>query len=196
MVRYSNVIWIPNSPTIWIPEANGCRLIFLCVGSVFKWLVYYIGHSTFTDHLNSQPFEIWTLKCLVLKCFRYSNGRYSDPPGTLYFCSVFMLEVIFTLSIFNWNFFQEPNRKFTLAKSEWDSVALERIEMATDPTKSADLAACVMQEGLAHVCLVSNSLTLVRAKIDVNLPRKRRGNTQQHEKALHRFYEVRQFRGF
>jgi protein pelota len=62
--------------------------------------------------------------------------------------------------------------------------------MATDPTKSADLAACVMQEGLAHVCLVTNSLTLVRAKIDINMPRKRRGNTQQHEKALHRFYEV------
>jgi stalled ribosome rescue protein Dom34 len=26
--------------------------------------------------------------------------------------------------------------------------------MATDPTKSADLAAVIMQEGLAHVCLV------------------------------------------
>ena len=75
-------------------------------------------------------------------------------------------------------------------KPEWDSVALERIEMATDPSKSADLAAVVMQDGLAHVCLVTNSLTLVRAKIDVNLPRKRRGNTQQHEKALHKFYEV------
>lgn len=84
----------------------------------------------------------------------------------------------------------EPNRKFTLTKSEWDSVALERIEMATDPTKSADLAAIIMQDGLAHVCLVTNSLTLVRAKIDVNLPRKRRGNTQQHEKALHKFYEA------
>jgi protein pelota len=32
-----------------------------------------------------------------------------------------------------------------LTKSEWDSVALERIEMATDPTKSADLAAIIMQ---------------------------------------------------
>lgn len=84
----------------------------------------------------------------------------------------------------------EPNRKFTLTKSEWDSVALERVDQATDPTKSADLAACIMQDGLANVCLVTNSLTLVRAKIDINLPRKRRGNTQQHEKALHRFYEA------
>ena len=86
--------------------------------------------------------------------------------------------------------FQESNRKFTLVKREWDSVALERIEMATDPSKSADLAAVVMQDGLANLCLVTNSLTLVRAKIDINLPRKRRGNTQQHEKAMHKFYEV------
>ena len=87
--------------------------------------------------------------------------------------------------------FQESNRKFTLVKREWDSVALERIEMATDPSKSADLAAVVMQDGLANLCLVTNSLTLVRAKIDINLPRKRRGNTQQHEKAMHKFYEVK-----
>ena len=87
-------------------------------------------------------------------------------------------------------FHQEANRKFTLTKPEWDSVALERIEMATDPSKSADLAAVIMQEGLAHVCFVTNSLTLVKAKIDINLPRKRRGNTSQHEKALHKFYEV------
>lgn len=49
----------------------------------------------------------------------------------------------------------EPNRKFTLAKAEWDTVSLERIEMATDPSKSADVAAVVMQEGLANLVLIS-----------------------------------------
>lgn len=29
----------------------------------------------------------------------------------------------------------ELNRKFTLMKEEWDSIDLERIEMATDPTQ-------------------------------------------------------------
>lgn len=29
----------------------------------------------------------------------------------------------------------ELNRKFTLIKEEWDSVDLERIEVATDPTQ-------------------------------------------------------------
>ncbi|XP_072390938.1 protein pelota [Diabrotica undecimpunctata] len=84
----------------------------------------------------------------------------------------------------------ELNRKFSLRKPEWDSVSLERIDMACDPTKSADVAAVIMQEGLAHVCLITSSMTLVRAKIDVNIPRKRKGFVQQHEKGLAKFYDT------
>lgn len=76
----------------------------------------------------------------------------------------------------------ELNRKFSFRKQEWDSISLERIEMACDPTKSADVAAVIMQEGLAHVCLITSSMTLVRAKIDVTIPRKRKGFVKQHEK--------------
>lgn len=84
----------------------------------------------------------------------------------------------------------EANRKFTLFKNEWDSVHLERIDLACDPSRSADVAAVIMQEGLAHVCLVSSSMTIVRGKIDMPIPRKRRGNTSQHDKSLQRFYET------
>ncbi|XP_018795451.1 PREDICTED: protein pelota [Bactrocera latifrons] len=83
----------------------------------------------------------------------------------------------------------ELNRKFELRKAEWDTIALERIEMACDPTQSSDLAAVVMQEGLAYVCLITASMTLVRSKIEVSIPRKRKGHTQQHEKGLAKFYE-------
>ncbi|XP_011196071.1 protein pelota [Zeugodacus cucurbitae] len=83
----------------------------------------------------------------------------------------------------------ELNRKFELRKAEWDTIALERIEMACDPTQSSDLAAVVMQEGLAYVCLITASMTLVRSKIEVSIPRKRKGHTQQHEKGLIKFYE-------
>ena len=41
-------------------------------------------------------------------------------------------------------------------------MSLERIELATDPYKHADLAAVVMQEGLANVCLVTSCMTIVR----------------------------------
>jgi len=83
----------------------------------------------------------------------------------------------------------EVNRKFTLTKSEWDSVALERVDTACDPIQHADVAAVVMQEGLAHICLITSSMTLVRAKIDQCIPRKRKGNVQQHEKGLQRYFE-------
>lgn len=83
----------------------------------------------------------------------------------------------------------ELNRKFVLTKEEWDIVAIDRIDDACDVTKKADLGAIVMQEGIAHVCLVTGSMTLVRAKIEVNIPRKRRGNCTQHDKGLLKFYD-------
>ncbi|KAJ8725779.1 hypothetical protein PYW08_003962 [Mythimna loreyi] len=84
----------------------------------------------------------------------------------------------------------ELNRKFTLQKPLWDSVALERVDQACDPAANADVAAVVMQEGLAHVCLITPSMTLVRSKIDITIPRKRKGFVQQHDKGLTKFYEA------
>lgn len=83
----------------------------------------------------------------------------------------------------------ELNRKFSLKKHEWDSIALERVDIACDPVQTADVAAVIMQEGLAHVCLITSSMTLIRAKIDVTIPRKRKGFVQQHEKGLNKFYD-------
>lgn len=83
----------------------------------------------------------------------------------------------------------ELNRKFVLTKDEWDIVFMERIDLACDATKQADLGAIVMQEGIAHVCLVTSSMTIVRAKIEVNIPRKRKGNCSQHDKGLFKFYD-------
>lgn len=84
----------------------------------------------------------------------------------------------------------ELNRKLTLEKAEWDSVDLERVDLACDVTQSADVAAVLMQDGLAHICLITPNMTLVRSKIDVAIPRKRKGYTQQHEKGLAKFYEA------
>ena len=82
----------------------------------------------------------------------------------------------------------ELNRKFDITKSEWDSVSLERIDEACDPNKNADLAAVVMQEGLAHVCLVLASMTLVKSKIEMSIPRKRKGLCAGHDKSLDKFF--------
>lgn len=79
----------------------------------------------------------------------------------------------------------ELNRKFSLSKPEWDSISLERIDMACDVTQSADVAAVIMQDGLAQICLITSSMTLVRSKIEVSIPRKRKGNVTQHEKVIY-----------
>ena len=57
-------------------------------------------------------------------------------------------------------------------------------ELACDPMQHADLGAIVMQEGLANVCLVTTSMTLVRAKIETNIPRKRKGQCSQHDRVF------------
>lgn len=77
-----------------------------------------------------------------------------------------------------------------LTKDYWDSIHLETIRAACDFTKRADLAAVVMQEGLAHLCLVTPAMTVVKAKIEMAIPRKRRGSTSQHDRAVLRFYEA------
>lgn len=83
----------------------------------------------------------------------------------------------------------ELNRKFTINKQEWDSVSLGRIQEACDPAQNADVAAIIMQEGLANVCLVLASMTLVKAKIETSIPRKRKGFTSNYDKSLERFFE-------
>jgi protein pelota len=84
----------------------------------------------------------------------------------------------------------EPNRKFTLIKTCWDTIFLNRLEMACDAGRDADLAAVVMHHGLAYVCLITKHMTVTKAKLEVNIPKKGRGSTTQHDKAVNRFYEA------
>ncbi|KAH6563230.1 hypothetical protein BASA50_006713 [Batrachochytrium salamandrivorans] len=83
----------------------------------------------------------------------------------------------------------ELNRAYTLGKPEWDVISLERIENACDVSKRADIAAVVLQEGVANVCLVTESMTIVRQRIETNIPRKRRGTTTDHDKGIERFFD-------
>lgn len=59
------------------------------------------------------------------------------------------------------------------------------VEQACDATQKADVAAVVMQEGLANLVLVTPAMTLLRAKVEVTIPRKRRGSCTQHEKVAY-----------
>jgi len=80
-------------------------------------------------------------------------------------------------------------RAFTLHKERWDSLDIERIKQCSDPAASADLAVLLISEGLAHLCLVGRTCTLTRAKIEVNLPRKRGAAAAGYDKALDTFHQ-------
>lgn len=63
----------------------------------------------------------------------------------------------------------EKNRPFTLEKQSWDSLDLYRLELCADKSNSADVAAISMHEGLANICLITASMTVVKAKIDMQV---------------------------
>lgn len=66
----------------------------------------------------------------------------------------------------------ELNRQFTLEKLIWDSMHIEILQKACDPKKGSEMAAVVMQEGLAHVCLITALMTQTLAKIEKKLGKK------------------------
>lgn len=83
----------------------------------------------------------------------------------------------------------ELQRAFTLAKDRWDALDVERIKQSTDPAASADLAVLLITEGLANLCLVGRTCTITRAKIEVNMPRKRGAAAAGYDKAIENFYQ-------
>ncbi|KAG9145344.1 hypothetical protein Leryth_008281 [Lithospermum erythrorhizon] len=80
-------------------------------------------------------------------------------------------------------------RPFVLRKEVWDSVALDLLHQASDPTASADLAVVLMQEGLAHLILVGRSVTTTRSRIETSIPRKHGPAIAGYDKALNKFFD-------
>ncbi|GAA6059104.1 hypothetical protein JCM10212_002075 [Sporobolomyces blumeae] len=71
----------------------------------------------------------------------------------------------------------EVGRDFSIIKGigSWDSVARERIREMTEPGRGADVGAIVCGEGIASICVITNHTTIIRQRIDVAVPRKRKG---------------------
>lgn len=83
----------------------------------------------------------------------------------------------------------EPHRPFVLRKVIWDSMALDVLQQACDPSASADLAVILMQEGLAHLFLIGKSITTTRSRIETSIPRKHGPAIAGYESALKKFFE-------
>jgi protein pelota len=84
----------------------------------------------------------------------------------------------------------ELHQNFSIEKTCWDQILLDRIHEATHPELQAEIAAIVLQgSGLAHVCLVTGALTITKARINVNIPKKRTGSSA-HGKSVVKFYQA------
>ncbi|PVU85631.1 hypothetical protein BB560_002232 [Smittium megazygosporum] len=83
----------------------------------------------------------------------------------------------------------EVNQPFEIYKPDWDFVSLQRVSEICDVAKKADVAAVVMQEGLANLCLITQYMTIVKQRIQVPIPRKRFGSSTLHEKGFSNFFQ-------
>ncbi|ODQ77746.1 hypothetical protein BABINDRAFT_163148 [Babjeviella inositovora NRRL Y-12698] len=84
----------------------------------------------------------------------------------------------------------EYNHPFTLWKPDWDQVAYDIIAKACQIGAKAELGAVVLQEGVAHLCLITESMTVLVYKHEKAIPKKRRGDSSAHDKAMDRFLTV------
>ena len=83
----------------------------------------------------------------------------------------------------------EPNRPFTLVKPEgWDSVAQTTLDVALSDDKNGALAAVVMQEGLANICLITEFRTVLKTRVESVVPKKRDAASEQ-DAGLRRFFD-------
>lgn len=85
----------------------------------------------------------------------------------------------------------ELNRKFTLEKADgWDSIAIETLKEACDNERKAELWAVVLGEGTANICMITEHQTILRQKIEMAVPRKRKGGVDGHNKGMDKFFST------
>lgn len=82
------------------------------------------------------------------------------------------------------------NFPVTLEKEEWDQLALNAVTEACNVDAKAEVGAVVFEEGVGHVCLLTDNMTVLKAKVDKSIPKKRRGDSSAHDKALAKFLDT------
>jgi protein pelota len=83
----------------------------------------------------------------------------------------------------------EINRSFTVVKPDgWDSVAKATLAQALSDDKNGAMAAVVMQEGLANICLITQFRTVLKTRVESVVPKKRDTASDQ-DAGMKRFYD-------
>ncbi|OBA23321.1 hypothetical protein METBIDRAFT_38160 [Metschnikowia bicuspidata var. bicuspidata NRRL YB-4993] len=84
------------------------------------------------------------------------------------------------------------NKSLKINKPEWDDISYGIVLEASSVEKKAEVGAVVLQEGVAHLCLVTDKMTVLRNKIEKAIPRKSRGDAggSAHDKAMAKFLDM------
>lgn len=83
----------------------------------------------------------------------------------------------------------DVNRSFALIKPDgWDSVSKATLTQALSEDKNGALAALVMHEGLANICLVTQFRTVLKTRVESVVPKKRDTAADQ-DAGLRRFFD-------
>lgn len=85
----------------------------------------------------------------------------------------------------------ELHRNFSIEKKDgWDSVAVDALTQAIKQDKEGAIPTIVMQEGVANICLITEYQTILKQRIDMSVPKKRKGRSSEHDKGLIKFYKL------
>lgn len=80
---------------------------------------------------------------------------------------------------------------FTLLKHEYNSFVAKQLKEACNPESRSDIAAVVLQEGIAHICILSSFSTILKNKIEYSLPKKKRStDINKFDEKVEKFYKA------
>lgn len=85
----------------------------------------------------------------------------------------------------------ELNKEVSIVKSSWDEYDMALLDDLCSIEKKADIGAVVFQEGVAHLCYVTDQMTVLQSKIEKSIPRKNKDyGTRDLDKAMNSFYNM------
>ncbi|SCU78789.1 LAMI_0A05952g1_1 [Lachancea mirantina] len=80
---------------------------------------------------------------------------------------------------------------FTLIKQDFNSYAAKLLNESCNVESRSDIAAVALQEGIAHICLLSSFSTILKNKIEISLPKKKRSvDALKFDEKTEKFYKA------
>lgn len=82
----------------------------------------------------------------------------------------------------------EINQRIKIIKESWSPFEINLLKELSEITHDVENAAIIMDEGVAHLCFIKPSVTLLRHKVEKNVAKKSCGE-EIYRKSLNRFLE-------